>query len=223
MQKFVSFILAAAFTFFGLSSFAQYKTYELSIKGDTINAINMAGKKHGKWVERVEELRGEPGFEEEGEYVDGNKQGYWRKYTLEGDLLGIENYFKGGKDGAQLYYDRQGNLERQEMWRAFNPDAPYDTIDVYGSGNNEIVGQKIVKAQPYSIRHGDWKFYNTETGSVARIVKYELNREIIPKPEPVAAVEPGKKKEVKKTQAMLDWEKKNRGKKGAIRDGSTGL
>ena len=36
-------------------------------------------------------------------------------------------------------------------------------------------------------------------------------------------VEEAEKKEVEKTPEMLEWEKKNRGKKGAVRDGRTGL
>src|SRR5688572_5027598 len=74
---------------------AQYKSYKISVKGDTINAINAKGLKAGKWVNRIEELRGEPGYEEEGTYKDGAKDGTWRLYTLEGDLLGIENYKNG--------------------------------------------------------------------------------------------------------------------------------
>ena len=45
---------------------AQYKSYRLSDKGDTLNAIDMTGKKQGKWLLRVAPLRGEPGYDEEG-------------------------------------------------------------------------------------------------------------------------------------------------------------
>ena len=42
----------------------QYKSYKLNANGDTLNAITKDNLKQGKWVEKVEELRGEPGFEE---------------------------------------------------------------------------------------------------------------------------------------------------------------
>ena len=76
-------------------SSAQYKEYKLNAKGDTINAIKENGQKHGKWVIKVEELRGNPGYEEEGEYKKGEKHGYWRKYSQEGDLIAVEHFMVG--------------------------------------------------------------------------------------------------------------------------------
>ena len=46
---------------------AQYKSYKISVKGDTLNAIDLNGLKQGKWVVHVDPLRGEPGYEEEGD------------------------------------------------------------------------------------------------------------------------------------------------------------
>ncbi|HMC98580.1 MAG TPA: hypothetical protein VKH37_00455, partial [Ferruginibacter sp.] len=118
---------------------AQYKSFELNTDGDTINAVKQNGDKVGKWVNHMPELRGEPGYEEEGIYKDGKKEGVWRLYNLTGDLIGVEFYKWGGKDGIQQYYTYLGNLIREESWRGYNPDAPYDTIPVYGEGNNEII------------------------------------------------------------------------------------
>ena len=55
--------LFVCFLFLIMSSIvsAQYKTFNLNQNGDTINAINNAGQKVGKWVIEVGELRGEPG------------------------------------------------------------------------------------------------------------------------------------------------------------------
>lgn len=223
-MKKITFLLAIIFSA-GLGSIsAQYKSFQISVKGDTLNALRNDGKKVGKWINRIEELRGEPGYEEEGEYDNnGVKHGYWRKYSLQGDVLAIENYFHGGKDGLQNYYAPGGTLLTQESWRAYNPNAPYDTIDVYGTGSNEIISRKVVKAATYSVKHGDWKFYDPQTGMLNRTVKYELNNEVKPKQDVAKAEDPTKKREVKKTAQMLEWEKKNRGKKGAIRDGAVGL
>src|SRR4051812_29258606 len=96
------------------SSFAQYKTYKLNEKGDTINGINQQGQKQGKWVEHTDEIRGNPGFEEEGVYKKGVKDGYWRRYNLQGDLIAVEHFILGGKDGLQQYYTYLGDLEREE-------------------------------------------------------------------------------------------------------------
>ena len=45
---------------------AQYKSFKLNADGDTLNAITNSGLKQGKWVVHVDEIRGEPGYEEEG-------------------------------------------------------------------------------------------------------------------------------------------------------------
>ncbi len=202
---------------------AQYKEYKISVKGDTINIVDKDGLKQGKWVTSVPELRGNPGYEEEGVYVKGEKDGIWRKYTPEGDLLALENYLKGGKDGIQQYYTFMGNLEKEESWRAYNPDAPYDTIAIYGTGSAEIIDYKIVKAETYSVKHGDWKYYDPQTGELLRTEKWERNNLVLPNSPKPAVANATEKKKPEKTAEMLEWEKKNKGKKNAIRDGRTGL
>ena len=76
-------------------NFAQYKSFSFSAQGDTINIIDSKGLKQGKWVITVGELRGEPGYVEEGIYAKDKKEGYWRRYSIEGDLLSVENYKYG--------------------------------------------------------------------------------------------------------------------------------
>ena len=82
-----------------MTSYSQCVEYSLTANGDTINCKDKKGLKQGKWVNRIEELRGEPGYEEEGVYQNNNKTGYWRIFTLQGDLIGIENYRYGQKIG----------------------------------------------------------------------------------------------------------------------------
>jgi antitoxin component YwqK of YwqJK toxin-antitoxin module len=201
---------------------AQYKEYKIGPKGDTINAIGKDGLKTGKWVESVGELRGNPGYEQEGMYKKGQKDGYWRKYTLQGDLLAVENYILGGMDGIQQYYNYLGDLEREESWKGYNPDAPYDTIAIYGTGSGEIVDYKIVKAEPYSVKDGEWKYYEPGSGRLIRTEQWQRNNLINPvaKQSNAAYVKP---KKVEKTAEMEEWERKNKGKKNAVRDGRTGM
>jgi len=204
------------------SSFAQYKEYKLNAKGDTINAINQQGQKQGKWVVHFDELRGEPGYEEEGVYKKGVKDGYWRRYSLQGDLIAVEHYILGGKDGLQQYYTYLGDLLREESWKGYNPDAPYDTIAVYGTGSGEIVDYKIVKAEPYSVKDGEWKYYEPGSGRLIRTEQWVRNNLFVPGAAKTEVVT-DKSKKVEKTAEMLEWEKKNKGKKRALRDGRTGL
>lgn len=221
-------ILILAFFFFGavLNAAAQYKSFKIGAKGDTINKIDKKGFKQGKYVLRTEELRGEPGFEEEGMYKNNTKEGIWRRYNLMGDPIGFETYLHGGKDGFQQYYSALGELLREENWRGYNPDAPFDTIAIYGTGSNEIVDYKIVKAEQYSIKQGPWRFYEPVTGRLLKTEEWDRNNLILPntpKKEVVGNSLKAVKKEVAKTASMLEWEKKNKGKKNVVRNGQTGL
>jgi len=204
-----------------INGFAQYKTYMLTIDGDTINAIDKKGQKQGIWIITVPALRGEPGYDEEGKFKNDKREGVWKRFNSQGDLVGTENYRFGGKDGLQQYFTMHGELIREEGWRAYNPDAPYDTIAIYGSDNNEILSYKIVKAEQYSVRHGDWKFYEPNSG---RLVKKESYDRGFPKKEPVSnllATDDTPKKKIKPKEVQ-EFEKKNSGKKKKLRDGATG-
>jgi len=218
----IGFLMFMLFAF-ATESHAQYKSYKLNAKRDTINIIDKNGLKQGRWVNSVAELRGEPGYEEEGMFKNGEKNGFWRKYNMGGDLLAVENYKLGGKDGTQQYFSFIGELIREETWKGYNPDAPYDTIPVYGTGSNEILEYKIVKAVPYSVKNGPWRYYSS--GMITKTEEWERNNLVLPYEKTnVAAVDPkAKPKKVEKTAAMLEWEKKNKGKKKVLRDGSTGL
>ena len=214
--------------FFLLSGKAQYKNYSLSANGDTINIIDKNGLKQGRWVTTVGEIRGEPGFDEEGLYKDNEKTGPWRKYTSTGDILAIENFRLGGKDGRQEYFNFLGILQRQEEWKGYNPDFLFDTIAVYGNESNEILSYKIVKALPYSVKNGEWKYFDSE-GRILKTEKYDRGALVIA-PDKNTAVKKNPKvetpeKEKVKTKEILDYEKKYSKKKRQQleRDGKTGL
>ena len=219
IQK-LTFIILLLQLFFS-SAQAQYKTYELSVNRDTINATDKKDLKQGKWVITTGELRGEPGYVEEGIFKNGKKEGVWRRYNSNGDLIAMENYRFGGKDGEQQYFTMMGDLGRIENWRAYNPDAPYDTIPIYGTDNNQIISYKIVKAEQYSVRHGTWKYFDPTSGRLIRSETYDHG--FLPKElAPAIAITDNKTKKVKPAE-VLQYEKKNSGKKKVkTRDGATG-
>ena len=223
MKRKLHFIVCFLFLIFSQNIFSQYKEFKLTQFGDTINAINKDGQKVGKWVTETSELRGEPGFVEEGIYKKGEKDGYWRKYSNQGDLLAMEHYILGGKDGLQQYFSFLGDLEREENWKGYNPDSPYDTIAVYGTGNGEIVDYKIVKALPYSVKDGEWRYF--ESGRLLRSEQWSVNNLVNPKAAASSRTKTPyvKPEKLEKPPAMVEWEKKNKGKKNVIRDGQTHL
>jgi antitoxin component YwqK of YwqJK toxin-antitoxin module len=223
-------IIALVFIAISAMASAQLKSFKLGDRGDTLNKIDKNNLKQGKWINAVPPLRGEPGYEEEGRYKNGNKEGIWRVYTTQGDNIAIESYFNNGKDGIQQYYSPLGALIREESWKGYNPDAPYDTIPIYGTGSGEILEMKVVKAMQYSVKHGVWKYYEPVDGRLISTEEWNWNRLVPPKkPEDIGAATGGrsetntKKKVVPKTPEMIEWERKNKKKKIKVRTGQTGI
>lgn len=155
---------------------AQTKDYLLTSSGDTINRVDQQGRKQGPWVHHQESLRGEPGYEEEGIYLDGRKEGQWRIYNLMGDLTGVEQYRWGLKNGLCRYFNNAGELRIEESWKALNPDKIYDTVDVEDPDHPDQYRQVVIKNEGASIRHGDWNYYNPQTGLIIRTESYELGK-----------------------------------------------
>ena len=206
---------------FYISGQAQWKDYTLNANGDTLNRIDKQDRKQGPWIHRYETVRGEPGYEEEGFYKDNRKEGEWRLFSLSGDLVGVENYRWGFKDGVCKYYSMHGDLRLEQGWKALNPDKLYDTIDVEDPDKFNSYRQVVIKNEGAAIRHGVWKYYDSETGSLLRTETYVLGKL---ETEPTAAkTEAGEKKTIAKPKEVLEFEKKNQGKKKVkVKDGSTG-
>lgn len=213
------FFLIAIISFH--SGFAQWKDYKLTASGDTLNRIDMNDRKQGIWVNKYDKVRGEPGYEEEGFYIDDRKEGEWKLYNLMGDLVGIENYRWGLKNGVAQYFLLHGGLRLEQSWIALNPDKQYDTLQVEDLDKLDSYRTVIVKNEGAALKHGTWKYYDPQTGSLIRTENYEFGK-ALSNPDDVV-VNPSDKKKVEKPQEVLDFEKKNSGKKKVkFKDGSTG-
>lgn len=228
-----------------VNGFGQWKSYIIGVRGDTLNRVDLQGRKQGPWVIRVPELRGEQGYDEQGYFKDDKKDGLWVRFSLMGDKIAEENYRWGVLDGRSRYYTRNGGLEREESWRAVDPNKTYDTVDVYDVNDpSKVIDRVVVKVTGQTNKHGTWTYYEPMWGTIIRTERYFLNKlqtgnegtaaaedEILPLA--VAAGRTGKpkvesdtaaKKPLPKPQAILDYEKKNSNKKKIkSRDGQTGL
>lgn len=179
----------------------------------------MNGMKQWEWVVRYETVRGEPGYEEEGVFKNNRKEGEWRLFSLMGDLVGIEQYRWGNKDGVSQYFETHGGLRLEQSWKALNPDKQYDTLEVEDLDKLDSYRTVIVKNEGASLKHGPWKYYDPNTGMLVRSESYTLGKLENEKSEVSAAP----KKAAEKPKEVLDFEKKNSGKKKIrVRDGSTG-
>ncbi len=223
MPKYSLLIIAFAASTF---SFGQCKTYKIGVKGDTLNCTDNADKKQGKWVVQMPPLRGEPGYEEEGIFKNNKKEGYWRRYSLQGDILAIENYKYGYKNGISQYFGLQG-IVREESWRAVNPDHPYDTIKVFDVNNQDKYDLREVKVEGTAYKQGTWKYYDPQTGLITKTEEYAFDKVVDPfTGRNVQAVIADSaaiaKKKMDKPDAVKEYEKKNAKKKIKVRDGATG-
>jgi hypothetical protein len=225
----------------------QLKDYQLTTKGDTINRIDVKDHKHGRWIIRVEDNMGEPGFQEEGSFIDNQKEGEWKVYSLMGDPIGEEVYKYGQKSGKQLYFDIHGNLIREEHWRAITPDNAYDTVqapdwkkDPTGNTTKWIV----VKLEGNALKHGKWSFYDEQSRLVrtdvyvldklseSMLITYDYKTGKLDKKEktvydietgkPVASAAYQRPAVVEKPKIAQDFEKIKKGKKKKYQDGTTG-
>jgi antitoxin component YwqK of YwqJK toxin-antitoxin module len=209
-----------------INGHGQLKDYNIGIKGDTLNATDLKNQKQGKWVVRYDEMRGEPGYEEEGEYKNGRREGVWRRYSLLGDLIAVENFKWGYKDGLSQYFNGLGELLREESWKALNPDKLYDTLDIEDVDNLNHYKSVIVKNEGAGVKHGPWKYYDPTSGFISKTENYVLGKlENGKKPSDATTAKAGPESKTKsKPKEVLDFEKKNSGKKKIrVRDGSTGF
>lgn len=228
-------LIAFLLLFISINGFSQWKDYSISVKGDTLNRVDLKGKKQGPWAIRVDDLRGERGYEEEGYFENDQKTGTWKKFSLEGVKIAEENYSWGKLNGRQQYFTYNGGLLREESWRAMDPKIAFDTVAVYDLKDaSKIVNWVVVKNEGVSLKHGKWNYYDPREGTVEATEYYVMNKlrteddEMIDD-EGIRPIDISKAKsdtagkKVTKPQVILDYEKKNSGKKKIkVRDGSTG-
>jgi hypothetical protein len=218
MWRILTLTVVVGLQLIGLRGYSQWKSYIISPKGDTLNGIDRQDQKQGRWVNHYDELRGEPGYEEEGIYKDNRKEGAWRLYSLQGDLAGVEYYKWGMKDGVCQYFGMNGSLLREESWHAMNPDKQYDTVQVAVVDKLDSYKTVVVKNEGAAVRDGIWKFYDPATGTVARTETYTLGKLEKPASSTTAASAP---QTAAKPKEVLDFEKKTGKKKVKVQDGST--
>jgi hypothetical protein len=220
MRRIFFFTVVLGLQLIGLRGYSQWKTYIISPNGDTLNCVDGRNLKQGRWVNHFDEVRGEPGYEEQGVYQDSKKVGMWKLFDLMGDLIGVEYYKWGMKDSVCQYFGMNGSLLREESWRAMNPDKQYDTVQVALVDKLDSYKTVVVKNEGVALKDGTWKFYNPATGMVDHTEVYTLGK--LEKPGASSATTAGNAPQTAaKPKEVLEFEKKA-GKKGRkYQDGST--
>jgi antitoxin component YwqK of YwqJK toxin-antitoxin module len=224
-------ILGLCFAVISLTVYAQCKTFSLSDRGDTLNCVDFKGMRQGPWLQKFPELRGNPGYEEEGVYKNDKKEGVWRKYSEQGDVLAVESYKWGLLHGKCSYYSLLG-LEREEGWWAIDPGKLYDTIDVPDLFTDGVYHKVVIKNEGHSLKQGTWRTFDPMTGRITSTQEYIRDSAVgvlgsmgVKTKQPVNGNNTGDttKKKVEKPSIVSEWEEKNKGKKKVkVRDGSIG-
>ncbi|MEO7393312.1 MAG: hypothetical protein ABIU11_00140 [Chitinophagaceae bacterium] len=231
-------LIVILFLVISMSGTAQWKNYILNSKGDTLNRVDIKGKKQGPWSIHIDNLRGERGFEEEGYYENDLKEGVWKKYSLEGVKIAEENFRWGKLNGKSQYFTFNGGLMREESWRAMDPARAFDTVAVYDVKDpSKVISRVVVKNEGFAVKHGKWLYFDPREGRIEETQNYWMNKLQTGEGEMIndddikpLAISDGKsksdtvgKKKLSKPQAIVDYEKKNSGKKKIkSRDGATG-
>ena len=137
-----------------------------------------------------------------------------------------------------MYYTPFGQPLREESWRAVNPDNPYDTIDIFDLVDpRKVVRRDVIKLDGHTLRHGTWKYFDPDFGTVVKTEQYKLDKLVVAgmaedelAPIDISTGSNAKsksdttgKKTMAKPSQVLEYEKKNAGKKKVkTRDGQTG-
>ncbi len=113
-------ILLQIFLMVSLASSAQSQSYELN-GSDTINKIDVAGKKQGKWILKGKHKPGtcyQPEQKiEEGKYADNRKTGMWVEFYCNGNMKNKLTFVNGRPDGYAIMYHENGKISEEGNWK----------------------------------------------------------------------------------------------------------
>ncbi len=158
MKKFL-YISTLLFLF----SFIKAQSQEL-YKGDTINKIDIDGRKQGKWI-----LMGKhkPGTcyapeakVEEGKYQDNRKKDSWIEYFCNGNMKNKLTFANGKPDGYAQMFHENGKISEEGNWKNNRWVGNYKLYYENGQVQHEFV------FNPNGKREGAQKYY-FDNGQIA--------------------------------------------------------
>lgn len=105
--------------------YAQSQSYEINPfnKKDTINLIDVTGKKQGPWIVFGKTkpntcYSANPNSKvEEGKYADNKKGGIWKEYYCNGNMKNKITYTNGRPDGYAVMYHENGKVSEEGTWK----------------------------------------------------------------------------------------------------------
>lgn len=126
-----------------------------------INQVDAQKQKQGPWSEQMPEVKGEPGYTWEGNYVNNLKEGLWKKYAESGGIIAEETYKHGVLNGHSRYFYSNGLVSAEGSFVAVDIDGQKDTYRVIDPVTGEEKMEEIARTAN-SVRNGVWKVYDED-------------------------------------------------------------
>jgi serine phosphatase RsbU (regulator of sigma subunit) len=116
-----------------------YQSYEIYL-GDTINRVDKAGEKQGRWIYFGKDKKGwvhrlfEHGqIVEEGQYINGKKHHVWKSYHHTSKLKSEITYVNDAPDGTAKFYNPDGKIILEGNLKDKNFTDDYYVFDASGN------------------------------------------------------------------------------------------
>lgn len=139
------------------------QTYEIVGK-DTLNKIDIEGKKQGKWVLFGKHKPGtcyQPEQKaEEGKYADNRKAGIWVEFFCNGNMKNKLTFTNGRPDGYAIMFHENGKISEEGNWKNNRWVGNYKLYYENGQVQHEFV------FSPSGKREGAQKYF-FENGQIA--------------------------------------------------------
>jgi uncharacterized protein len=101
---------------------------EYDINGNVIaKGEFLEGEQEGEWITTINDFRAE------GKYIVGLKDGKWRFYYDDGNILFEGDYIQGNPDGRHRYYYPDGVLKEDQFYSSGMPDKNWKKFDQNGN------------------------------------------------------------------------------------------
>lgn len=140
------------------------------LDGDTINKVDVNGKRQGKWIIKAKS-RVDNGYKdgqviEEGEYSNTRKKGIWKKYYPDGSIKSEITYVNSRPKGPYTLYYPNGNIEEQGNWARTKNTGSFKRFHSNGKIAQDFTfteGGKRTGKQTYYYENGNVRLEGTWT------------------------------------------------------------
>jgi antitoxin component YwqK of YwqJK toxin-antitoxin module len=108
----------------------------------------------------------------DGEYVDGEKHGYWTTYYANGNKRSEGLYNRGKKEGVWIQYWQNGSKKSEGTFRDGQFTGRYMAYHENGSRQLEGVYNEFSGVPADGTKEGVWTYYEDDGETIWRKITY---------------------------------------------------